>query len=183
MFSRTNAIVRQLSRSAIRDWAVCRIGALWPSSRPATTTAITPEACTSSAATYAANGTTSDMAAVEHRVRQVPSDLGDDEEEQEADEHAAPGGDQEVEADLDGLEPAALGDRQRRAQRDQRGRVVEQRLALEDRDDPAGQPDPSPDRGRGDRVRRGDHGADRERDRPRDAGQQQVRHHSRPRTS
>ena len=61
-------MVRQFSRSAIRDWAVCRIGALWPSSRPATTTAITPEAWTCSAATYAANGTTSDIAAVEHRV-------------------------------------------------------------------------------------------------------------------
>ena len=44
-------MVRQLIRSAIRDWAVCRIGALWPSSSPATTTAITPEAWISSAAT------------------------------------------------------------------------------------------------------------------------------------
>ena len=49
-------MVRQLIRSAIRDCAVCRIGALCPSSRPATTTAITPEAWISSAATYAANG-------------------------------------------------------------------------------------------------------------------------------
>ena len=56
-----NAIVRQLVRSAIRDCASWRIGDLWPSSRPATTTAITPEACTFSAEMYAANGTTSEM--------------------------------------------------------------------------------------------------------------------------
>ena len=49
-------MLRQFIRSAIRDCAVCRIGALWPSSRPATTTLITPEAWISSAATYAANG-------------------------------------------------------------------------------------------------------------------------------
>ena len=48
-FSSTKAMVRQLIRSAIRDWAVCRTGALWPSSSPATTTAITPEASISSA--------------------------------------------------------------------------------------------------------------------------------------
>ena len=54
-------MVRQFIRSAIRDWAVCRIGALCPSSRPATTTATTPDAWISSAATYAANGTTNDM--------------------------------------------------------------------------------------------------------------------------
>ena len=64
--SSRNWMLRQLSRSAMRDCAVCRIGALWPSSRPATTTATTPDGramwsppsgmCTASAATYAANG-------------------------------------------------------------------------------------------------------------------------------
>ena len=49
VFSSRNAIVRQLIRSAIRDWAVWRIGALCPSRMPATTTATTPEECTSSA--------------------------------------------------------------------------------------------------------------------------------------
>ena len=53
------------------------------------------------------------------------------------------------------------------AQRDQRGRVVEQRLALQDRDDPPRQADPAPDRGRRDGVRRRDDGADRERSAPR----------------
>ena len=51
VFSRTKAMVRQFIRSAMRDCAVCRIGALWPRSRPAITTAITPEAWISSAAT------------------------------------------------------------------------------------------------------------------------------------
>ena len=119
-------------------------------------------------------------AAVEHRVGQVPAELGDDEEEDEADHHASAGGKHEVEADVDDVEPAALGDRQRGAERDQRGRVVEQGLALEDRHDPPGQPDPAADRGRRHRVRRCDDGPDRECDRPRDAGQQQVRHQPDP---
>ncbi len=55
-------MVRQFIRSAIRDCAVCRIGALWPSSRPAITTASTPLAWISSATMYAANGVTNDIA-------------------------------------------------------------------------------------------------------------------------
>ena len=62
MFSRTKATVRHVIRSVIRDCAVWMIGALWPSSRPATTTEITPEACTSSAATKAANGVRNEIA-------------------------------------------------------------------------------------------------------------------------
>ena len=50
-FSSRNEMVRQFSRSAIRDVAVCRMGALCPSSRPAITTASTPEPWISSAAT------------------------------------------------------------------------------------------------------------------------------------
>ena len=49
--SSRNAMLRQFIRSAIRDCAVCRIGDLCPSSSPATTTLITPEAWISSAAT------------------------------------------------------------------------------------------------------------------------------------
>ena len=49
VFSSRKAMVRQLMRSAIRDCAVWMIGALWPSSRPATTTAMTPEEWSSSA--------------------------------------------------------------------------------------------------------------------------------------
>ena len=62
VFSRTNATVRHVMRSVIRDCAVWMIGALWPSSRPATTTEMTPEACTSSAATNAANGVRNEIA-------------------------------------------------------------------------------------------------------------------------
>ena len=168
-------MVRQFSRSAIRDCAVCRIGALWPSSRPATTTAMTPEACTSSAATYAANGTTSDMPLSSTGSVRCRRTFATTRKITNADDDAPAGREQEVQADLDGAEAAALGDRERGAERDQRGRVVEQRLALEDRDDPPGQPDPAADRGRRHGVGRCDHGADRQRDRPRDAGQQQVR--------
>ena len=94
MFSRRKAIVRQLSRSAIRDCAVCRIGALWPSSRPATTTAITPEACISSASDERRERHDQRHRAVEHRVGDdVAADLGDHERSAEADQHAAAGGD------------------------------------------------------------------------------------------
>src|SRR6478735_2690158 len=62
VFSRTNAMVRQFIRSAIRDWAVCTTGALCPSSRPAMTTAMTPEAWISSAAMKATKGTTNEIA-------------------------------------------------------------------------------------------------------------------------
>ena len=48
-FSRTNWIVAQLRRSAMRDWAVWKYIDLCPSSTPAVTTASTPDACTSSA--------------------------------------------------------------------------------------------------------------------------------------
>ena len=62
VFSRKNAIVRQFIRSAMRDWAVCRIGALCPSSSPATTTLTTPEECSSSETMKVANGTTNEIA-------------------------------------------------------------------------------------------------------------------------
>ena len=62
VFSRTNAMVRQFIRSAIRDCAVCTTGALCPSSRPAMTTAMTPEAWISSAAMKATKGTTNEIA-------------------------------------------------------------------------------------------------------------------------
>ena len=61
MFSRMKATVRHVIRSVIRDCAVWMIGALWPSSSPATTTEMTPEAWISSAATKAANGVRNEM--------------------------------------------------------------------------------------------------------------------------
>ena len=62
VFSRMKAMVRQFIRSAMRDWAVWMIGALWPSSSPAMTTATTPEAWNFSARMKAANGTTNEIA-------------------------------------------------------------------------------------------------------------------------
>ncbi len=48
-FSSRNEMAPQVVRSAMRDGAVWIRGALCPSSRPATTTAMTPDACTDSA--------------------------------------------------------------------------------------------------------------------------------------
>lgn len=48
-FSSRNEMAPQVVRSAIRDGAVWMMGALCPSSSPATTTAMTPEASTDSA--------------------------------------------------------------------------------------------------------------------------------------
>ncbi len=169
-------MVRQFSRSAIRDCAVCRIGALWPSSRPATTTAITPEAWISSDSAKAANGTTSDMPLSSTGSVEVAAHLGHHEEERQPDHHAAARGQQEVEPDV----RDARGARPRPAPSAVPSATsavasLKQRLALEDRDDPPRQPDPAPDRRRRDRVRRRHHGADRERHRPGLIRQQQVR--------
>ena len=43
VFSRSSWIVAQLTRSLSRDWPVWMIGDLWPRTRPATTTAMTPD--------------------------------------------------------------------------------------------------------------------------------------------
>ena len=59
-FSSRNPIVRQLVFSAMRDEADCSTGDRWPSTRPVTTTASTPEAWISSAGRNAANGATKD---------------------------------------------------------------------------------------------------------------------------
>ncbi len=60
-------MVAQLTRSLSRDWPVWITGDLWPSTSPAVTTAMIPEPWKSpigifSAGTYAANGTSSEMA-------------------------------------------------------------------------------------------------------------------------
>lgn len=54
--------MRQLVRSGIRSCAVNRFALWWPVIRPAVTTAMTPEACSSSAGMNARNGTTSEIA-------------------------------------------------------------------------------------------------------------------------
>ena len=55
-FSRTKVTVVQLIRSASREDELCSRGALWASSRPAVTTASTPEASSDSAGTKAMKG-------------------------------------------------------------------------------------------------------------------------------
>ena len=166
-------MLRQFIRSAIRDCAVCRIGDLCPSSSPATTTLITPEAWISSATTYAANGVRKLSAAVDHRVGHVLADEPDHEEERQPDGNPAAGGDEEVECQC--LPRHRRDDRG--AQRNQRGGVVEQRLPLEDRHDATRKPDAAPDRRRSHGVRRRDHRTDREGCGPAEVGQERVHQH------
>ena len=141
VFSRTKATVRHVIRSVIRDWAVWMIGALWPSSRPATTTEMTPEACTSSAATNAANGVRNEIAvSISGSVIRLRSHATSTKKAKPI-SSAAAGRADEVDADLGQRDAAGEGG-DGGAQGDQGGGVVEQRLALEDRHDPAWQPDP-----------------------------------------
>ena len=58
-FSRRNEIIRHTVRSKSRDVAAWISSALCPSTRPAITTARTPDPWISSATRYAANGVTS----------------------------------------------------------------------------------------------------------------------------
>ena len=69
----------------------------------------------------------------------------------------------------------------RGVQRDERGRVVQQALALEDRHDAARQPEASGDRRHRDRVGRGDHRGERERGREGDRRDQRRKRRTRPR--
>ena len=110
---------------------------------------------------------------VEHRVGHVLADEADDHEEHEPHEDAAAGGDEEVAGhDLPGHRDR--GRRDGRVQRDQCGRVVEQRLPLEDRDDAPRKADPAADRGRGHSVRRRDDRTDREGRPPAEVGQERM---------
>ena len=170
-------MVRQFIRSAIRDCAVWMIGALWPRSRPATTTAITPEPWIGSASArrYAANGMTRDMP-----VSSSGSSMCWRTQATTRNTRMPTSSPPPAARRKSAVRPAARhpdgGGGQRGAQGHQGGGVVEQRLALEDGHDPAGQPDPAPDGGGRDRVGRGDDGADGEGDRPGDVGDQRVHH-------
>ena len=128
-------MVFQFICSLIRDCAVCRIGALCPSSRPATTTAITPLAWISSAATYAANGVMNDRplssSGSVSRRRTLPTTT----KHHQPDQHPPPAAIRKSRART-ACDHGRGGERG--AQRDERGGVVEQGLALEDRHDPAG---------------------------------------------
>jgi hypothetical protein len=103
------------------------------------------------------------------------------------DHDAAAGGQYEPPCDPEDADRGE--DRSRRGpQGHQGGGVVEQALALEDRDDPARHAHLAGDRRRGDGVRRGDHGTEREGsgrgdagdDRPGHQADEQGREHHRP---
>ena len=171
------ATVRQVMRSVIRGCAVWMIGALSPSSRPATTTEMTPEACACSAARKAAKEVRNEIAvSISGSVIRLRSQAtrANGAKPMEP-RHRLPH--REVDPDRgEGDTTRQGGDRG--TQRHQRGRVVEQRLALEDRHDAPGQADAAGDRGGGDRVRGGDDRADGEGRGPPQAGSSGV--HDRP---
>ena len=78
---------------------------------------------------------------------------------------------------MPGENAPAAGDRERDAVEGERGRVVQQALALEDRDDWRGDGEPGGNGGGRDRIGRSDDCAKDERHRPRDAGNERVGHH------
>ncbi len=123
-------------------------------------------------------------AGVDDRVGHAAAHTADDEEQQQADGHAPGGGEQEVQADVEHGDLVAERDGGARApdrdggpQGHQGGRVVEQRLALQDRDDPARDADAAGDRGRRHGVRRRDDRAEGERRRPGHVRDDVVGHH------
>jgi hypothetical protein len=144
-----------------------------PEQQPATTTAMTPDAWISSAAMKATKGTTNEIAvsstgsviSLRSLATMTKTTKPTAAPPSEAIRNSCP--------TWKGLH----ADRHRGdggTQRDERGGVVEQRLALEDRHDPAGQPY-SPGDGRGrDGVRGRDDRADGEGHGPGDAGDQGV---------
>ena len=110
---------------------------------------------------------------VQHRVGDQLAQLGDDDEDDEADGGSPQRRDEELLPDVEGLHSDGhRGDGG--TQRDEGGGVVEQRLALEDRHDPAGQPYSPGDRGGRDGVRGRDDRADGEGHGPGDVGDQGV---------
>ena len=127
------------------------------------------------------------------RVVQPLPHLGDDPADGEPERRAADAGVEELGAGLPGGEAAGEHGGDRDLVGDQRGRVVDQRLALDDRHDPAGDADAARDRGGGDGVGGGDdraedegggprhvvdHGVGDERDRERGRQHQPDREHA-----
>ena len=174
VFSRKNAIVRQFIRSAIRDWAVCRIGALCPSSRPATTTLTTPEECSSSETMNVANGTTNEIAVSRTGsvtcLRTFATTRNAANPISGAADRRPPGSRRRRATSRRCRRPAAMAVRSATSavaslKSDSPSRIVTIRR---------GRPIRRPIDGGGDRVRGRDDGADRERRPPVDAGQQRV---------
>ena len=160
--SSRNAMLRQFSRSAIRDCAVCRIGDLCPSSSPA-----------HDDAEHA--GGVDLLGGDVRRERGQEAERGVDAPDRSracatkpitmkntSPTRTPPPAATRKSRPDDAPGHGRRGRRDRGVQRDQGGGVVEQRLALEDGDDAARQPDPAADRGRRHGVRRRDDGADGE---------------------
>ena len=113
---------------------------------------------------------------LDRRVVEPPKDLARDTTDDDADGDPADRGDDEPgqrfgedEAGADGEHRGPIGD--------QRGRVVEQRLAFDERPDDPRRPESAEDRRGRQRVGRADDRTERERGRPAQAGDERVRHH------
>ena len=92
--------------------------------------------------------------------------------DRQPDRRAADRGEQEHPEPLEDRDPAARRHRDEHAEQRQRGGVVDEALAAQDRHEPPRQPEPPPDGQRRHRVRRRHHRAEHER-----RGQAQPRHH------
>ena len=106
---------------------------------------------------------------LDRRVVEPPAHGGDHGADRDPDRDPAGDHDDEVAARLEQAEAAGDHGGDGELVGDQRGRVVDQALALDDGHDPARHPEPAGDRGRGDRVGGGDDRAEHERLRPAEA--------------
>jgi hypothetical protein len=108
------------------------------------------------------------------RVAANPAQRPDGVRDEHPDRDAAGGDEEELPDGRGGGEPVAAGGGDGHRQDGQRGGVVEQALALDQRDQPRGQPDPAADGERGDRVGGCDRGAERDPGRERRPGDEQL---------
>ena len=138
-------------------------GAACPMVSPARTTASTPEVCSASATTNATNGTSSETvfsrtpSSSRHSSHTAPLPMS-----RPTTMPPAPVT-RKTPNPWTGCTTPDTTPRDRDLVQGQRGAVVEQALAAQDRQHPAGQPEVAADRGGGDGVRRRDDGAEDER--------------------
>ena len=115
---------------------------------------------------------------LDRRIREAPVDLAKDHPDHDPHGHPADGSHDEVRDRGAGFETLGQDRHDSRAVGDQRDGVVQQALALEDRDDPARDVEAPEDRGRGDGVGRRHDGSEGERAGPAQAGDQRVGDHA-----
>ena len=145
--SSSSSTVCQLDRSAMRSCGRRCRGDPLPVTRPAATTATSPDAPSSSAGRYATNGTTNDMAVLSAACRSRLRTRRPSQPTGTPIATATAGRVGEVAHDLPQADRRRRG-RDRRPQQHQRGGVVEQGLALQHRDAARGGPEPFHDGGR-----------------------------------